>query len=105
MSKFIDPISALKRVVEDDQAPPKARWEVLQKIPHPPPCLLRRLFVKSAKRTIPVPSRLYALAALKYANEVELREEKKKWRPVVRAPRRMEREEEPGDGQPNALGI
>ncbi|SRR6266567_8915246 len=102
----MNPSTALRRVVEDDDAPPMSRWEALNKIPKPPLILLRRLLVKSATRTKPVPSRLYALAALLYAKETELRKQKKKWKSAVaRQPRRNEADREPDDGTPNALGI
>jgi hypothetical protein len=89
----MSPTAALKRVVEDEDAPCAARVLALKQIVHPPLCLLRRLLVKTSKRIKPVPSRLLAVAALKYAFEVQLR----KTRPV--RPRLA------GNDQPNLLGI
>lgn len=74
----MSPTAALKRLVEDDEAPCGARVLALKQIEHPPLCLLRRLLVKTSKRAKTVPSRLLAVAALKYAREVGLR----KIRPV-----------------------
>jgi len=67
------PETALARVVEDDQAPIRARVKALEQIAHPSLCMLRRLLVNSAKRKKHVPSKVRALAALKYAREVQLR--------------------------------
>ena len=92
MSKFMNPSAALKRLVEDEDAPCAARVLALKQIAHPALCFLRRLPVKTSKRTKPVPSRLLAVAALAYAREVQLR----KTRP---APLPMQ-----VDGK-NALGI
>jgi hypothetical protein len=94
MSKFGSPVTFLKRLVEDDSAPCAARVLALKQIDHPPLCLLRRLLVKTA-RTKPVPSRLLALAALKYAREVAFR----KLRPVKKT---AQADNRPGG---NALGI
>ena len=73
MPKFMLPETALARVVEDDQAPIRARVKALEQIAHPSLCMLRRLLVNSAKRKKRVPSKVRALAALKYAREVQLR--------------------------------
>jgi hypothetical protein len=94
MSKFMNPDTALKRLVEDDAAPVGSRVRALRQLAHPPLCLLRRLLVDTAKRTKPVPSRLLAIAALKYAFEVEVRKLKRKGGHKL------------GKGdEPNALGI
>jgi hypothetical protein len=102
MTKFLNPVAALKRVLEDPEAPTMARVEALRQIPHPPLLLLRRILVGSA--TGKVPSRLYAAAALAYSKEVALRQEKRKWKPVVR-PRPKIDDGEPVDTQGNSLGI
>jgi hypothetical protein len=100
MAKF-EPLAALKKLVENDEAPTVARVEALKQIPHPPLALLRRIFVRRC------PPRLYALAALAFSREIKLRKEKAKWKPVVRPQRRKI---EAGDDGPvntegNALGI
>lgn len=68
----MNPNAALKRLVEDEDAPCGARVTALRQLAHPPLCLLRRLLVKTS-RTKPVPSRLVAVATLAYAREVQLR--------------------------------
>jgi hypothetical protein len=42
MSKVMNPIAALKRLVEDEGAPCAARVLALKQIAHPPLCLLRQ---------------------------------------------------------------
>lgn len=81
MPKFMLPETALARLAEDDNAPVGARVQALKQLTHPPLCLLRRLLHRSRTTDTsraPVPSRLLAVAALKYAREVALR----KGRPV-----------------------
>jgi hypothetical protein len=73
MPKFMLPETALCRVVEDPAAPIRARVQALQQLAHPPLCMLRRLLVDTSKRKKPVPSKLLAAAALKYAYEVRFR--------------------------------
>jgi len=94
MPKFMRPETALARLAEDDEAPVSARVQALKQLAHPPLCLLRRLLHRSrtADRT-PVPSKVLAVAALKYAHEVALR----KARPV--RPKRADND------QTNSLGI
>jgi hypothetical protein len=76
MPKFMNVSTALARLVEDAAAPVGARVRALRQIDHPTLALLRRLLVDTAKRTIPVPSRLKAVAALKFASEVQYRKGK-----------------------------
>lgn len=71
MAKF-EPLAALKKLAENDEAPTMARVSALKQIPHPPLALLRRLLV----RPVPVAPRLYAIAALAFAREMKLRKEK-----------------------------
>jgi hypothetical protein len=73
----MSPKTALARLVEDDGAPVGSRVRALRQLEHPPLILLRRLLVDTAKRTIPVPSRLKAIATLKFATEVQLRKHRK----------------------------
>jgi hypothetical protein len=73
MPKFMLPETALSRLVEDDSAPIGARVKALEQLKHPALCMLRRLLVSTSKRTKPVPSKLLAVATLKYAQEVQLR--------------------------------
>ena len=72
MPKFMQPETALARLVEDN-APVRARVKALEQLTHPPLCLLRRLLVDTSKRTKPVPSKVMAVAALKYAHEIQLK--------------------------------
>lgn len=65
--------TALARLVEDDGAPVGSRVRALRQLDDPPLSMLRRLLVESAKRTVPVPARLKAVAALAYARELQLR--------------------------------
>jgi hypothetical protein len=73
MPKYMKPDTALARLVEDDGAPVGLRVRALRALNHPTLVLLRRLLVDTATRTVPVPSRLKAIAALKFASEVEFR--------------------------------
>lgn len=73
MAKFMSASTALARLVENDSAPTGARVRALRQLDHPPLCVLRRLLVETAKRNVPVPSRLKAVAALAYARELQLR--------------------------------
>ena len=95
MPKFMSVSTALARLVEDDGAPVMSRCKALQQLAHPPLSLLRRLLVDTAKRTIPVPSRLRAIAALKFAHEVQFRKIK-----AAQGGRRQKQE-----SSTNALGI
>lgn len=76
MAKFLDPNTALSRLVEDPGATIADRIRALRMIPHPALCMLRRLLFRS--RTTPglVPSRLVAAAALAFAKEVAWRKVK-----------------------------
>ena len=73
MAKFMRPETALARLAEDEHAPIRARVQALQQLTHPPLCMLRRLLAETSKRIKPVPSKIRALAALKYAQESEYR--------------------------------
>jgi hypothetical protein len=73
MAKFMRPETALARLAEDEHAPILARVQALQQLTHPPLCMLRRLLAETSKRIKPVPSKVRALAALKYAQESEYR--------------------------------
>jgi len=95
MPKFMSVSCALRRLVEDANAPVGARVRALRQLAHPPLVLLRRLLVDTDKRTIKVPSRLLAVATLKYAAEVEFRKIKKS-----KSGGRRQRQE-----SANALGI
>jgi len=95
MPKFMNVSTALQRLVEDDAAPVGARVKALRQLDHPPLTLLRRLLVDTAKRTVPVPSRLKAIAALKFAHEVQFR----KGRKAARVEPRQKK------NSANALGI
>lgn len=64
---------ALARLIEDDAAPVGSRVLALRQLDRVPLTLLRRLLVDTANRTTPVPTRLKALATLKYARELQLR--------------------------------
>jgi hypothetical protein len=68
MPKFMKIESALSRVVEDDEAPAKMRFEALQQIEKPNVMMLRRILVRSKTNPVKRPSKLLALAALKYAD-------------------------------------
>jgi hypothetical protein len=65
--KFMLAETALTRLIEDSQAPVKSRCEALRQLQKPSISMLRRLLVQTAKRKKPVPARLRALAALRYA--------------------------------------
>ncbi|MGD0181622.1 MAG: hypothetical protein ABSC15_17560 [Terriglobales bacterium] len=80
MPRFMQPRTALARLVEDEEAPVGARCRALRQLAHPPLLLLRRLLVDTAKRTKPVPARLRAIAALAFAHEVQLRKVKASFR-------------------------
>ncbi len=76
------PETALARTVDDETLSASVRCKALEKLEHPPLELLRRLLVRSKKRK-QQPSRLVALASLKYAIEIKRknarRELKKTW--------------------------
>jgi hypothetical protein len=91
MPKFMSVSTALARLVEDDAAPVGSRVRALRQLDHPPLALLRRLLVDTT-RTVPIPSRLKAVATLAYARELQLR----KHRP---------RKRKSADSLVNALGI
>jgi hypothetical protein len=92
MPKFMSVTTALARLVEDDAAPVGSRVRALRQLDHPSLSMLRRLLVETSKRTVPVPSRLKAVAALAFARELQLR----KHRP---------RKRKSADSSVNALGI
>jgi hypothetical protein len=71
VAKFMRPETALARLAEDEHAPIRARLQALQQLAHPPLCTLRRLLAETSKRVKPVPSKVRALAALKYAQETQ----------------------------------
>jgi hypothetical protein len=73
VAKFMLPETALSRLAEDDAAPIRARVQALQQLRHPSLCMLRRLLAQTPKRLNPVPSKVRAVAALKYASEVAFR--------------------------------
>ena len=87
MGWFMLPEEALARVVADDKAPIKSRVTALEMIEHPPLELLRMLLVRETPnrrkqdKTRPmrksVPSKLQAVAAIKYAREMRLRQGQK----------------------------
>jgi hypothetical protein len=94
MAKFMDPATALSRLVEDDGALLADRVRALKLILHPRLCMLRRLLRRSRTEPSRVPSRLLAVAALAYAKERGYRKAK------VKQPRKPN-----GQKQPNALGL
>jgi hypothetical protein len=83
MPKFMSVSTALARLVEDDNAPQMSRCKALRQLDHPPLALLRRLLVDTAKRAVPVPSRLKAVATLAYARELQLRKHRPRKRKIV----------------------
>ena len=91
MGFWMKPECALLRLVEDDAAPIMARVRALQQVDHPPLELLRRLLVETKTRTKPIPSKLKAVATLKYAQEMQLR--------------KIRRHHKDSKAPPNALGI
>jgi hypothetical protein len=118
MGWFMLPEEALARVVADEKAPIKSRVTALEMIEHPPLELLRRLLVKETPnrrkqdKTRPlrksVPSKLQAVAAIKYAREVRLRQGKKVTNlPRLRQPQTVKPPFAETDGDPtgNSLGI
>lgn len=67
MSYLMKPETALLRVAEDPQAPIMARVRALQAVEDVPVALLRRLlFQPKTPRAKPIPSKLRAVAAMKY---------------------------------------
>jgi hypothetical protein len=90
MPKFMKVSTALARLAEDDAAPVGARVRALRQLDHPPLALLRRLLVDTT-RTVPIPSRLKAVATLAYARELQLRKHRPRKRKIAE--------------NPNALGI
>ncbi len=93
MGRWMSTRTALTRLVEDDDAPTMKRVRALSLIAHPELSLLRRLLVASKTRQKPVPSKLKAVAALAYAQEMELRNIRKARKTSMDWPRH------------NALGI
>jgi len=91
MGRWMSTQTALTRLVEDDDAPVMARVHALEQIAHPQLAVLRRLLVKTRQK--PVPSKLKAVAALAYAQELQLRRI------------RRERNKRIGDTSNNPLGI
>ncbi len=72
MPKFMKVDTALRRLAEDAAAPLNARCDALRQIQRPQLSMLRRLLVNSSQAK-PVPARLKAIAALRYAHEIQLR--------------------------------
>lgn len=68
MPKFMKISSALARAVEDERAPATMRVKALEPIQRPTLNMLRRLLVRSKSNPVKRPSKLLALAALKYAD-------------------------------------
>ena len=95
MGMWMQPKSALTRLVEDDEAPIMARCRALQQIDHPELAVLRRLLVETKTRKKPVPSRLKAIASLAYARELELKKMRKRQKAQATQPTQSD----------NALGI
>jgi hypothetical protein len=93
MPKFMQPETALARLVENEGASVGDRVRALRMLEHPPLCMLRRLLHRSRKEPNRVPPRLLAAAALAFAREVAVR----KIRPA-RVPK-------PDSPEANALGI
>ena len=73
MAKYMTPRLARARVIADEHAPVRLRLRALKEIEHPPLTMLRRLIADTTTRTKPVPSRLRALALMRYVQEVEYR--------------------------------
>lgn len=93
----MDPRIALLRLVEDEEAPIMPRVRALEKVPHPPLALLRRLLVEpETPRSKPVPSKLRAVATHVYWREMELRRIRKE---------SAKKKQGAGGGSGNALGI
>jgi hypothetical protein len=78
MAKFMLPQTALARLAEDEHAPIRARVQALQQLAHPPLCMLCRLLAETSKRVKPVPSKVRALAALKYPQETQSKGQRSK---------------------------
>jgi hypothetical protein len=76
MAKFMEPETALARLVEDEGATIADRVRALRMIPHPALCLLRRLLHRSRTEPGRVPARVLAAAALAYAKETSYRQSK-----------------------------
>src|SRR5260370_23522323 len=106
MPKFMQPETALARLVEDEGATVADRVSALKMIPHPALCMLRRILHRSRTDSTCVPSRLLAAAALAYAKEVQVRKMRPP-RPKYRQPRRPQEqmEDHPINTEGNALGI
>ena len=107
MAKFMSPETALARTVEDEKAPIMARYRALQQLAHPSLNMLRRLLVqhkegskasKNANRKKPVPPRILALAALRYAEEIKLQN-------FRREQQLMQKKDGASTTSQNALGI
>lgn len=72
MGYWMKPESALLRVVEDPKAPIMQRVKALKQVENPPRALLRRLLLEpKTPRAKPIPSKLRAVAALKYAQQCQ----------------------------------
>jgi len=105
MSKFMRPETALQRLVEDDHAPAKSRCEALRQLKNPPINMLRRMLARTAKRKKPLPARLRALAALRYAEIMKAKQLNREVRNAVTPLGPMNDIVKPRPTQPNALGI
>jgi hypothetical protein len=74
MAKFMTPRMARVQIIADENAPVRLRIQALKEVHNPPIAMLRRLVAVTAARKLkPVPSRLRALALMRYAQEVERR--------------------------------
>jgi len=98
LSKFMQPKTALARLVEDGKAPIMARYRALQQLAHPSLNMLRRLLVqtRTAKGKPTIPARIRALAALRYADEMKLQSYRREMRKA---------EKKNQSAATNALGI
>jgi len=75
--------SALLRVVEDDGAPIMKRVRALEMVENAPMALLRRLLLEpKTPRKKPIPSKLRAVAALKYAKQLARKKKSEKTKNV-----------------------
>jgi hypothetical protein len=80
MAEFMSAETALHRLAEDDAAPVGARMRALRGLPHPSLKMLMRLLVDTKKRKRPVPAKIRALAALRYAEEIRLQNVRREMR-------------------------
>lgn len=105
MGKFMHPKTALARVVEDDKVPIMVRYRALEQIANPSLNMLRRLLVKTANGK-PVPSRIRALAALKYDAAIKAQNARRERRLLEKKSSPVGPIDMPGPKTPrNPLGI